>query len=141
MNRRRRTAILIDGSPSFAKDLAREIERNYAVRILSEPQHALTMIKLRETAKNSLFYLGEVLVTETKVQINNKIGIGIVVGNEEELSYELAVIDAAYQGALKETEGWTLLFKEEERRIHENKETRESAILKTKVDFEMMDVE
>ncbi|WP_172370458.1 phosphonate C-P lyase system protein PhnG [Sporosarcina jiandibaonis] len=141
MNRRRRTAILIDGSPSFAKDLAREIERNYAVRILSEPQHALTMIKLRETAKNSLFYLGEVLVTETKVQINNKIGIGIVVGNEEELSYELAVIDAAYQGALKETKNWTLLFEEEERRIRENKTTRERAILKTKVDFEMMDVE
>ena len=91
MNRRRRTAILIDGSPSFAKDLAGEIERNYAIQVLSEPQHALTMIKLRETAKNSLFYLGEVLVTETKVQINNQLGIGIVVGNEEELSYQLAV--------------------------------------------------
>ena len=141
MNRRRRTAILIDGSPSFAKGLVREIERNYAIQILSEPQHALTMIKLRETAKNSLFYLGEVLVTETKVQINNQLGIGIVVGNEEELSYELAVIDAAYLGELEETENWTLLFEEEEKRIHKNKVKREKSILKTKVDFEMMDVQ
>ena len=141
MNRRRRTAILIDGSQSFAKDLAREIERNYAIQTLSEPQHALTMIKLRETAKNSLFYLGEVLVTETKVQINNQLGIGIVVGNEEELSYELAVIDAAYLGELEETENWTLLFEEEEKRIHKNKVKREKSILKTKVDFEMMDVQ
>ena len=83
MNRRKRTEILIDGSPSFAKELASEIERNYDIHILSEPQHALTMIKMRETAKNSLFYLGEVLVTETKVQINNQVGIGIVVGTEE----------------------------------------------------------
>ena len=141
MNRRRRTAILIDGSPSFAKSLALEIERNYAIQILSEPQHALTMIKLRETAKNSLFYLGEVLVTETKVQINNQLGIGIVMGNEEELSYELAVIDAAYQGKLEETKNWTLLFEVEEKRIHKNKVKREKSILKTKVDFEMMDVQ
>ena len=140
MNRRKRTEILIDGSRNFATSLAREIEHNYDIQVLSEPQHALTMIKLRETAKNSLFYLGEVLVTETKVQINNKFGIGIVVGNEEELSYELAVIDAAYQGELKETENWTLLFEEEEKRICVNKEQREMAILKTKVNFEMMDV-
>lgn len=139
MNRRKRTEILIDGSRNFAKKLASEIERNYDIHILSEPQHALTMIKMRENAKKTLFYLGEVLVTETKVQINNKLGIGIVVGNEEELSYELAVIDAAYQGDLKETRNWTSLF-EEEKRIFENKEKREVAILKTKVNFEMMDV-
>lgn len=141
MNRRRRTAILIDGSPSFAKGLALEIERNYAIQILSEPQHSLTMIKLRETAKNSLFYLGEVLVTETKVQINNQLGIGIVVGNEEELSYELAVIDAAYQAELQETQKWNLRFENEEKRIQKNKVKREKSILKTKVDFEMMDVQ
>lgn len=121
MNRRKRTEILIDGSHHLAKELASEIERNYNIQILSEPQHALTMIKLRETAKKSLFYFGEVLVTETKVQINNKLGIGIVVGNEEELSYELAVIDAAYQADLKETKNWTSLLKEESQRIYEEK--------------------
>ncbi|MCZ2259164.1 phosphonate C-P lyase system protein PhnG [Sporosarcina sp. G11-34] len=140
MNRRKRTEILIDGSPKFVNELASEIERNYDIHILSKPQHALTMIKMRETAKNSLFYLGEVLVTETKVQINNKLGIGVVVGNEEQLSYELAVIDAAYQGNLVETIHWTFLFEEEEKRIHENRKKKEASILKTKVNFEMMDV-
>lgn len=140
MNRRKRTEILINGSRNLAKVLASEIEQNYDIQILVEPQHALTMIKMRETAKNSLFYLGEVLVTETKVQINNQLGIGIVVGNEEELSYELAVIDAAYQGDLKETVNWKLLLEEEENCILENKDKSEQAILKTKVNFEMMDV-
>lgn len=140
MNRRKRTEILMNGSRNLAKVLASEIEQNYDIQILVEPQHALTMIKMRETAKNSLFYLGEVLVTETKVQINNQLGIGIVVGNEEELSYELAVIDAAYQGDLKETVNWKLLLEEEENCILENKDKSEQAILKTKVNFEMMDV-
>ena len=121
MNRRKRTKILIDGSRNFARELVNEIERNYAIHVLAEPHHALTMVKLRETAQKSLFYLGEVLVTETKVQINQSFGIGIVVGDEEELSYQLAVIDAAYEANLVETEKWTLLFEEEEKRIHENK--------------------
>ena len=98
------------------------------------------MIKMRETAKKSLFYLGEVLVTETKVQINQSFGIGIVVGDEEELSYQLAVIDAAYEANLVETKKWTLLFEEEEKRIQKNRSKQEAAILKTKVNFEMMDV-
>lgn len=140
MNRSERTKILIEGSRSFAKGLASEIERKYEIQILSEPQHVLTMIKMRETAKNSLFYFGEVLVTETKVQIEGKLGIGIVAGHEEALSYELAVIDAAYESNLQETKNWTSLFEEEEKRIHENKKKTEKALLKTKVNFEVMDV-
>ena len=34
MNRRKRTEILIDGSPNFARELASEIERNYDIHIL-----------------------------------------------------------------------------------------------------------
>ena len=140
MNRRKRTKILIDGSRSFTRELVSKIARNYDIHVLATPQQALTMVKLRETAKKSLFYLGEVLVTETKVQINNTFGIGIVVGDEEEFSYQLAVIDAAYEANLVETENWTLLFEEEEKRIQENRVIKEASILKTKVNFEMMDV-
>ncbi len=140
MNRRRRTEILIGGSRNFARELVNEIERNYDIHVVTEPHHALTMIKLRETAKKTLFYLGEVLVTETKVQINKAFGIGIVVGDEEELSYLLAIIDAAYEANLGETQSWTLLFEREEKRIHKNRAKLEASILKTKVNFEMMDV-
>ncbi|MCG7337256.1 phosphonate C-P lyase system protein PhnG [Sporosarcina sp. ACRSM] len=140
MNRRRRTKILIDGSPHLARKLANVIEQNYTVHIVTEPHHALTMIKMRETAKKTLFYLGEVLVTETKVQIGQSFGIGIVVGDEEVLSYQLAVIDAAYEADLAETTNWTALLEEEERHIRETREKLEANLLKTKVNFEMMDV-
>ncbi len=140
MNRRKRTKILIDGSRDFSRELVSEIARNYDIHVLATPQQALTMVKLRETAQKSLFYLGEVLVTETKVQIENTLGIGVVVGDEEKFSYQLAVIDAAYEANLVETEKWTSLFEEEEKRIHENRILKEASILKTKVNFEMMDV-
>jgi alpha-D-ribose 1-methylphosphonate 5-triphosphate synthase subunit PhnG len=139
MNRSKRTKILIDGSRNFTRELVNEIARNYDIHVLATPQQALTMVKLRETAQKSLFYLGEVLVTETKVEINNTLGIGIVVGDEEEFSYQLAVIDAAYEANLVETEKWTSIFEEEEKRIHENRILKEASILKTKVNFEMMD--
>ena len=140
MNRRRRTKILIDGSPQLAKVLASEIERNYAIQVVTEPNHALTMIKMRETAKKSLFYLGEVLVTETKIKIDQSFGIGIVVGDEEELSYYLAVIDAAYEAGLAETQNWTALLEKEEQHIREKRKQLEANLLKTKVNFETMDV-
>ena len=139
MNRRKRTEILINGSRNLARELVQEVERNYAIHVVAEPHHALTMIKVRETAKKTIFHLGEVLVTETKVSINQAFGVGIVVGDEEELSYLLAVIDAAYEANLAETKSWTLLLDEEEKRIRISRATQEASILKTKVNFEMMD--
>ena len=139
MKRRRRMRILIDGSREVAKKLALQIEESYAVEIIMQPQEALTMIKMRETAKKTQFYLGEVLVTECKVQVNNQGGIGIVVGLDEELAYHLAIIDAAFEANLTETQSWLLLLKEEEWNIKTRLKTEEAAIYKTKVQFETMD--
>ena len=40
------------------------------------------MVKVRESAQRTLFYLGEVLITECKVMINGFLGIGMVKGHE-----------------------------------------------------------
>ncbi|MTI65835.1 MAG: phosphonate C-P lyase system protein PhnG [Firmicutes bacterium] len=140
MNRKRRTEILIKGSTSIAKGLAEEIQNKYDVKVIEEPNYGLIMVKMREGAKKSLFYLGEVLVTETKVQINGKLGIGIVKGNNPDLSLYLAIIDAAYNLELKETKAFKdILLKEEEKINNENKKYK-SKILKSKVNFDTMDV-
>lgn len=80
MNRRRRTEILIQGRPELAKELAETIMLQYPYREVISPRYGLTMIKMRETAKSSLFYLGEVVITEAKMEIKGHIGIGIVTG-------------------------------------------------------------
>ena len=81
------------------------------------------------------------LVTECKVQIQGSIGIGIVTGDQPELSYNLAVIDAAFEAMLPETIRWMeLLLENEEKVIQEQRAAANHSILKTKVNFETMDV-
>lgn len=138
MDRRRRTEILIKGSMEIAKKMSLEISEKYKVKVIEEPNSGLVMIKMREDAKKSLFYLGEVLITEAKVEVNGKLGIGIVRGDKGELSYCLSVIDAAYNADLEETEGWDEILLKEEKRIDEEMKKYEAQILKTKVNFDTM---
>lgn len=140
MKRKRRTEILINGSSEVVKAMADEILQGYEVKTIQEPEHGLVMMKVRETSKRSLFYLGEVLVTECKVQIQNSIGIGIIKGDQPELSRQLAIVDAAFQEELPETNGWIITLEMEEKKIQEKKEAFHQGVLKTKVNFETMDV-
>jgi alpha-D-ribose 1-methylphosphonate 5-triphosphate synthase subunit PhnG len=140
MKRRRRTEILINGSQKLVEDMANCIKNHYQVKVIQEPESGLVMLKVRETSQKSLFYPGEVLVTECKVQIDGRIGIGIVTGDQPELSYNLAVIDAAYENMLPETIGWMKLLEDEEKVIQEQRAAANHSILKTKVNFETMDV-
>lgn len=140
MKRKRRTRILIEGSSCLAERLSDEIAEKYIVKTIEEPNSGLVMIKMRETAKNSLFYLGEVLVTEAKVQLCNCLGIGIVQGTNEKLAYQLAVIDAAYNSGLKETEEWMQMLLEEEAEIEKKTDNHNAKVMQTRVSFETMDV-
>lgn len=97
MKRKRRTEILIKDNRSLVNRLKEEIESRYKVTVINESSHGLVIIKTREIAKNTLFYLGETLVTEATVYVNGSIGLGIVQGDEPDLAYNLAVIDVAYK--------------------------------------------
>ena len=140
MIRKKRTEILIKGSPEVSVKLAQEILTVYDVKTIEEPNNSLVMVKVRESAKRSLFYLGEVLITECKVMINGILGIGMIKGHEPVLAYNLAIIDAAYNAYLPEIKEWTNLLLLEEVNINEECEALKNKVLKTKVNFDTMDV-
>lgn len=140
MNRRKRTEILIKSENDLAKKLADEIKGKYEIKEIEAPHHGLVMIKIRETAKKELFYLGEILVTEAKVYIDGVLGMGIVAGDREDLALDLAIIDATFKNNLKEIEGWEKFLLDEEIEIKEREKKIEEGILKTKVDFTTMDI-
>lgn len=140
MNRKRRTEILIRGDRKLSEKIAEEIKEKYDIKSVNEPENGLVMIKMRESAKKQLFYLGEVLVTEAKVYINGNLGMGIVIGNEEKLAHNLAIIDAAYKGQLQEISKWNELLYEEEKKIIEREKNESAKILETKVDFTTMNI-
>jgi alpha-D-ribose 1-methylphosphonate 5-triphosphate synthase subunit PhnG len=139
MNRSRRTRILIEGSPELRRELCRQVEESRRVATVDESGCALVMLKLRETARNGLFYIGELLVTEAKVRVEGAIGIGIVSGDRPEAARELAVVDAACNAGLAEVSEWEDLLLEEEKRIARRESVEASRVALTKVAFESMD--
>ena len=138
MKRRERTKIFIEYAQDEVKDLARDIERDNEIEIIQEPKEGLAMIKVRETAKNTLFYLGEVLITETKVRIGDQVGIGVVKGNDYELSKSLAIADAAYELNLPILEKWNPIFNKCQEEGLELLNKNRNIVARTKVDFETM---
>lgn len=140
MNRKRRTEILIKSDEALAKKLANSVRKKCGIKVIEEPNQGLVMIKMRETAKKELFYLGEVLVTEAKVYVNGALGMGIVKGENEELAMNLAIIDGAYKANIEETKLWEEVLIKAEEEIKDSERKEASKILETKVDFSTMDV-
>ena len=139
MDRTRRTRILIEGDPQLRRELSARVEGRRSISVVEEPRGGLVMLKLRETAKNSLFYIGELLVTEAKVQIEGRMGLGIIAGDDPEAARDLAVIDAACNAGVPETGEWEGLLLAEEERIAVREAQESARIARTTVDFESMD--
>lgn len=139
MTRRRRTRVLIQGEPSLRMHLAAQTREYADVFTVSEPAAGLVMNRMRDTAQKMQFYLGEVLVTECKVQINGHLGLGILTGDDEQAALDLAIIDAAFAAQLEITRPWIELLEAEELRISGRRAQEEARILETRVDFQTMD--
>lgn len=140
MKRAERTKLLIEVGRDIALQLAANINEHYEVEEISAPKEGLVMIKMRESAQKSLFYIGEVLVTETKVKIGNHYGVGLVKEADPELSKSLAVIDAAYNAALPETVAWTPYFETLAQRLSNLEQQTKRSIERTKVNFDTMPI-
>ena len=106
MKRNRRTRILVNGAAKLRSSMAAAIIASNTVLEIEPPTEGLVMLTVRETARGSLFHLGELLVTESKARIGQTLGLGIVAGSNPKAAWELAVIDAAFNAALPQTEGW-----------------------------------
>jgi len=141
MNRRVRTEILVKSNLEFLKKLSNLINQNYEINIIEKPNKGLLMMKLRESAQKQLFYIGELLVSEAKVMINNNLGLGIIQGDNLDKAYHLAVIDAAYNSNIKELDEININIKNEEKKLNKKNQIKVNKILKTKVNFETLDEE
>jgi len=119
--------------------LGHEIEAKHPVVVLKRPQKMLTMLKVRESAQNSLFYAGEALACECMVMIGGKRGFAATLGDDLEKVYAMAVIDAALNAGLPECGmildtlgGW-------KRRIIEQRAIEARLTMATKVNFNVME--
>ncbi len=133
-----RTKILIEVGHKEAFEMADEVMDKYEVHEILAPRQGLVMVKMRESAKNSLFYIGEVLITETKVKLGDSFGVGMLMEDNNELSKALAVIDAAYKENLPETKKWQETLNMLEQKLNNKIKEIKCSIERTKVNFETM---
>ena len=105
--------------------------------IISGPSEGLVMVKTREKEKNTLFYMGEVLITETKIRHGSTVGTGLVKGSDNELSQAMAFIDLSIKMEQFTTELPKILETLKNIEANDIAEKTEK-ILQTKVNFEMM---
>ncbi|MCL1851931.1 MAG: phosphonate C-P lyase system protein PhnG [Peptococcaceae bacterium] len=138
MEKRRLSKILARADGCDVAALSAEIQKTYSPVIVKEPGKTLAMIKMREPAQQSLFYLGEVIVCEAVVEIDGVQGVAVLMGDDAEKTLDMAIIDAAMnKGVFGGMDTLLRLEKEQDSRI-----MRENAMhLKTMVNFQSMDQE
>lgn len=140
MNRRQWTELIIEYGNHQIEDYVALFLEKYSIEEIIPPHLGLVMIKKRETAKQSLFYIGEILVTETKVRFGDKIGLGLVKGDNPDLSRALAIFDLAYVCRWPEWQYLQAWFKELSTIKLEDRRRQTKAVMQTKVDFSTMSV-
>ena len=146
LRRYERTRALVDGDPSLAREIVREVEDELgaeALKVLDEPREELVMVQVRETAQGGLFYLGEALMTSCRVRVGSSVGLGLVLGGDRCRAYELAVVDAAFAGeaGTPRAECWDGRLRQELAHIEEREAAEARRVATTKADFSTMKVE
>ena len=138
MNKKRLFEIMARANSKAIAELAEKIKQNENITIIKEPNKTLTMIKMREPAKASLFYIGEVIVCEAVVEIDGIKGTAVTMGDDFEKTLDMAIIDSAYNKGVFKDENILL---ELERDQIEYEQKINAMHLKTMVSFNSMDSE
>jgi alpha-D-ribose 1-methylphosphonate 5-triphosphate synthase subunit PhnG len=136
-----RTQLLVKSGAEFSKKLADQVRKSVEVKILEHGKPGLVMVKMRENARNSQFYLAEVLVSRARAYIGDSSGLGIVQGQDLDWAEDLAVIDAAVNSNCEIVKEWAADFKQAEELISLKNQKNQSRINSTKVDFQSMQKE
>ena len=136
LEKRRLTKILAKADRLDVALLSAEIQKSYRPVVVKEPGKTLAMIKMLEPVRQSLFYIGEVIVCEAVVEIDGVQGISVMMGDDEDKTLDMAIIDAAVnKGVFTGMDTLMAIEKQQNDLI-----MRENALhLKTMVNFESMD--
>lgn len=139
MTKREISSILSRASREEVAVLAEQVKKAHEIQLVKPPQKTLVMVKARESVRQSLFYLGEVLAAECMVTVDGTRGVSVLAGDDFDKTTDAAVIDG-YMNLTKET-GCSKM--EEQLKALAKSQTRDRAklnreLLKSKVNFNVM---
>jgi len=131
--------VLIECDLEQLKTLVESLEPNYDIRMVRPPSTCMTMIEAADSVENQPFYLGEALTMECEVAVGQHTGYGLCLGDQPVRCYCIAVMDALRQ---VQDENWEKIVQfvqkqGEQIKLKEQKEFHQ--ILRTRVDFKLME--
>lgn len=136
MDKKRLFRIMAKADKEDIASLARELKEKYSIIVIKEPEKMLTMVKMRDPVRRSLFYIGEVMVSEAIVEIDGTKGIAVVMGDDFDKTLDMAIIDAACNKDIFDGERMLLELEKAQMDL----EMKENAMhMKTMVSFDSMD--
>lgn len=136
MNRRQRTRILVEDEGDLLISLCHYVENKVSVHIHRQSSNGCVMAKALDAVQRVPFFLGEILISECTVAIDNVLGFGAVLGDDTEKAYRLAVVDAAWNKGTLPTEYWVTRLKEAEAELVRRHREEFAAVSQTRVRFE-----
>ncbi|MGY4688341.1 phosphonate C-P lyase system protein PhnG [Salibacterium sp. K-3] len=139
MKKSRLSRILVHAKLEMMERFCSQLEENYQVVLEAEPQKSLVLMKTKDSVSAQNFYNGEILVTECKVTLHNSPGFGIVIGEQPDRSFFMAVIDAAFNAELPEVSSWMNTLIQEETRIEREKIQETQKAAESQVHFDTME--
>lgn len=117
------------------------LERAHQVDLRREPAVCMVMVRAQDSLEAQEFCLGEALATECEVAVDGHAGFGLCLGDEPVRAYCLAVLDALLNGASPQ-DATLARFLDEQRRAVETRDQEEfELVLRTQVDFKLMEEE
>jgi phosphonate C-P lyase system protein PhnG len=123
------------------RSLVLDLEARHDIAIVKEPTVCLTMIRAEDSLDRQEFYLGEALTTDCEVTVDRQAGYGLCLGDEPVRGYCLAVLDALLHGGAP-ADPAVGRFIERQRELIATREAEEfNLILRTHVDFKLMEEE
>ena len=123
------------------QDFVASLEENFEVKIAKAPSICMTMIQAEDSVEFQEFYLGEALTTECEVMVNGQRGYGICLGDEPVRSYCIAFIDALTQLPGADLQSVNNFLNEQGILIDKAAQLEYNQIMRTKVDFKLMEQE
>lgn len=139
LKKSRLTKILVEGDSVLLKNMAAEVEKEAEIRMEKPPQTSLVMMKALDSVSTQPFYMGEVLVTECMVAIEDHFGMGVIMGEEPDRAYQIAVIDAAFNAHLPVVDRLMPLLEKEEGHIMESQSMESAIASASRVRFDTME--
>ena len=90
--------ILSCSPPHLVCELAEQVLTKYnreAITFISGPRYVLVQLRVVDGVAETVFNAGEILATETRLELNGQFGFGMVIGRDPDHATALAVLDAA----------------------------------------------